>query len=698
MAEAFIQALNQSIAAGWLLVAVLLLRAVLRRAPKWTMVLLWGLVALRLCWPFSWQSAWSLLPSSQTISPDILMDPSPSIHSGIDALNSIVNPAIRQAFTPNPGDSVNPLQVWAAVLAVVWLAGVGALLGYAGLSYVSLRARLRTAVRLQEGVFQSERVSSPFVLGVFRPRVYLPFGLDASTRDYVLAHERAHIRRRDHWWKPLGFLLVAAYWFHPLLWLGYWLLCRDIELACDESVVRKLEPAQRADYTQALLDCSAGRRLAVACPLAFGELDVRRRIRAALDYRKPALWIVVLALLACALTALCFLTDPQETKVINPWVREYEPGQEGSVGSVDKDAFEAISPAFAIGADRNGVAVFKDPQAAFDAFVELYAEGLGLVQREFGLDPITEENYLSYKRCGAQAVSGSPEALEQAAFVSQFLDIYENSFAPEAQDGGLSVSHAGQAGETLRLENVVALSKKGQELGWADFESYAYVETGSGLYIRIYRIDELFSLAIGGAGPSRTPMYIYLQANDGLGEAVDIREGGVEAYIQAHRDNPAALELGSSWLCSPVGYSGEAAAFLYEQNPGCMVATSAVKHEPVVLVESLEELRGLEEGLAAYLDLESSVSDALSFAEIAALYDQSFFETQALLLAYVSGFEEELSPEMTGVVKRDGILNVHLRIESRATDESLGGWLLAIPLEKTLLADVETVRAPLRFS
>lgn len=330
--------------------------------------------------------------------------------------------------------------------------------------------------------------------------------------------------------------------------------------------------------------------------------------------------------------------------------------------------------------------------------MELYAEGLGLVQREFGLDPITEENYLSYKRCGAQAVSGSPEELEQAAFVSQFLDIYENSFAPEAQDGGLSAFRASQAGETLRLENVVELSKKGQELGWADFESYAYVETGSGLYIRIYRIDELFSLAIGGAGPSRTPMYIYLQANDGLGEAVDIREGGVEAYIQAHRDNPAALELGSSWRRIPVGYSGEAAAFLYEQNPGCMVATSAVKHEPVVLVESLEELRGLEEGLAAYLDLESSVSDALSFAEIAALYDQGFFETQALLLAYVSGFEEELSPEMTGVVKRDGILNVHLRIESRATDESLGGWLLAIPLEKTLLADVETVRAPLRFS
>ena len=310
MSELFLKAVNMSISASWLILAVLICRAVFKKAPKWINVLLWGIVAVRLLFPFSIESALSLIPSAETVGPGIMTDAAPTIDTGIPVIDNAVNPVFSQAFAPSPAVSENPLQIWVPVLAAVWAAGAAALLAYTAVSYWRLRRKVDTAVLFRDNIFQSENVSSPFVLGVVRPRIYLPFSMDGQDLVHVAAHERAHLRRGDHWWKPLGFLLLAVYWFNPLMWLAYVLLCRDIELACDEKVIRELDSEQRADYTQALLHCSAGRRMIAACPLAFGEIGVKERVKSVMNYKKPAFWIVILAVIACTVVAVCFLTDP----------------------------------------------------------------------------------------------------------------------------------------------------------------------------------------------------------------------------------------------------------------------------------------------------------------------------------------------------------------------------------------------------
>ena len=179
---------------------------------------------------------------------------------------------------------------------------------------------------MRDNIFQSEAVDSPFVLGVVRPRIYIPFRIEGRNLVHVVMHEQVHILRRDHWWKPLGFVLLSVYWFHPLMWLAYILLCRDIELACDERAIKGLDDGQRADYSQALLDCSVSRRSIAACPLAFGETGVKTRVKSVLGYRKPGFWILALAVVACIVVAVCFLTDPARdsgSRAALAWARDF---------------------------------------------------------------------------------------------------------------------------------------------------------------------------------------------------------------------------------------------------------------------------------------------------------------------------------------------------------------------------------------
>ena len=311
MSELFLEIVNRSIAASWIVIAVLILRFCLKKAPKWVNVLLWGIVAVRLIFPFSIESALSLIPSAETVSPSIMMETAPSVQTGVPALNQVINPVIDHSLSPAPGASANPLQIWISVMAAVWLAGAAALLLYSAISYWRLRRRVREAVILRDNIYQSENAGSPFVLGIIQPKIYLPYSVDSGALAYVIAHEQAHIRRGDHWWKPLAFLLLTVHWFNPLLWLSYILLCRDIELACDEKVIREMGSEQRADYTQALVSCSVSRRSIAACPLAFGEVGVKTRVKSVMNYKKPAFWIILASALICAAAAVCFLTNPK---------------------------------------------------------------------------------------------------------------------------------------------------------------------------------------------------------------------------------------------------------------------------------------------------------------------------------------------------------------------------------------------------
>ena len=312
MSVIFLKLLNLSISASWLVLVVLALRLVLKRAPKWVNVLLWGMVALRLMLPFSIESALSLIPSAETLSPEVVQfDPAPTITSGVELIDNAVNPSLSESFAAAPLASVNPLYVWTYLAGWVWLIGLAAMLLYALVSYLRLRRRVSASIPLRENIYVCDEVPSPFILGIVRPRIYLPSALDETQRGSVLSHERAHLARRDHWWKPLGYALLAVYWFNPLLWLAYTLLCRDIELACDERVLRGMDAGQVKDYSSALLACSVPRRMLAACPLAFGEVGVGARVKNALRYKKPAFWVVAASVAVCVVVAVCFLTNPR---------------------------------------------------------------------------------------------------------------------------------------------------------------------------------------------------------------------------------------------------------------------------------------------------------------------------------------------------------------------------------------------------
>ena len=311
MAAVFLKLLNLSISASWLVLAVLVLRLVSKRSPKWMNVLLWGIVALRLMLPFSIESALSLIPSAETVSPAVVQfDPAPTITSGVSVIDNAVNPSLSGRFAAAPLASVNPLYVWTYLAGWVWLIGLGAMLLYALASYLRLRRRVSVSLPIQDHIYLCDAISSPFILGVVKPRIYLPSTLDEIQQQNVLAHEHAHLARHDHWWKPLGFALLAVYWFNPVLWLAYALLCRDIELACDERVIRTMDESAVKTYSTVLLACSMPRKAVITCPLAFGEVGVKERVKNALHYKKPAFWVVAASVAVCVVVAVCFLTNP----------------------------------------------------------------------------------------------------------------------------------------------------------------------------------------------------------------------------------------------------------------------------------------------------------------------------------------------------------------------------------------------------
>lgn len=306
MNDIFLKLLNMSISATYLVVAVLLIRAVLPRMPKWINCLLWGIVAFRLLLPFSWESALSLIPSAEVIPQDIAVSETPAIYSGIPAVNSAVNPMLTVKLLR--GELM--LDQLFSAAAQIWVAGVAVMVLYSIVSYLALRWQTRTFISTEKGIRVCDHIGSPFVLGTLFPKIYLPSGMEEESKAYVLAHERAHIQRLDHWWKPLGFLLLTVYWFNPLLWVAYILLCRDIEKACDEKVIAQLDNSGKKGYSQAMLSCSVHRRTIMACPVAFGEVGVKSRIKAVVRYKKASLWILLLSAVICVATAVCFLSNP----------------------------------------------------------------------------------------------------------------------------------------------------------------------------------------------------------------------------------------------------------------------------------------------------------------------------------------------------------------------------------------------------
>lgn len=289
------------------------------------------MVALRLVCLFSIESALSLIPSAETIPSEIVTETREPVLYEQATLDIVTNPTLPSAAEVPVGVSRQQAQVDFNIYSVLWLAGMAALLVHALVSAGKLKRKLATAILLRDNIYESEFVDSPFVFGVVKPNIYLPMHMDEGTAAYVIAHECAHLARRDHWWKVLGYLVLALHWFNPLVWVAYILFCRDIELACDEKVVRGLDGAARADYSQALLSCAAPKRAVAACPLAFGEGNIKTRVKSALHYKKPAFWVAAAAVLAVVIVAVCFLTNPRSERGSLVWAQKLNAADVASI-------------------------------------------------------------------------------------------------------------------------------------------------------------------------------------------------------------------------------------------------------------------------------------------------------------------------------------------------------------------------------
>ena len=315
MGDVFLKLLNMSITASWLILAVLGIRLLFRKIPKWITCLLWGVVAIRLIFPFSIESAFSLQPSAEPIRTSTMVEGElipyvPFVDSNIGVVENTVNPLLAEAFAYQETESVAPLQVFIGIAGSVWLSGMVVLLIFALVSMIKLRLCVREAVRYKENIYICDAVKSPFILGIINPRIYLSSALNEEEMDYIIAHERAHLKRKDHLWKPFGYLLLCIYWFNPLCWIAYIMLCKDIELACDEKVIKDMSFGDKKEYSRVLLSCATQRRLVSVCPLTFGEVGVKERVKTVLNYKKPTFWITIAAIVVCAIVAICYLTNP----------------------------------------------------------------------------------------------------------------------------------------------------------------------------------------------------------------------------------------------------------------------------------------------------------------------------------------------------------------------------------------------------
>ena len=395
MSEIFLRILNMSLTASFLILAVILVRLILKKAPKWIACVLWALVAVRLILPVSVESSLSLVPRSVSdgtaverwagsyvgeltyVSED---DPryAESVASGAV---QVTGEDGRSYAVAGDGVTAPPETVGSSVvpvLSVIWASGTAVILAYALFSWIRLKRSVSASMPLKDGIFVCDEVRTPFILGVFRTKIYIPSSLKGADLVCVTAHETAHIKRRDHWWKPLGFLILAIHWFNPLCWIAYILLCRDIEMACDEKVVRGLDREAVAAYSQALLDCSApGKRIA-ACPLAFGEVGVRERVKNILNLRKPAFWIILAGLAACAVLAVCLMTNGRQEVPETPEYGFFSISYE--LGNMAHHFTDTPSRA------REGETVEIRREKMVDAGIHVYADGQEIEMTHHGSD------------------------------------------------------------------------------------------------------------------------------------------------------------------------------------------------------------------------------------------------------------------------------------------------------------------------
>jgi beta-lactamase regulating signal transducer with metallopeptidase domain/ketosteroid isomerase-like protein len=314
MSELFLTVLNMSLTASYVILFVIIVRLLLKKAPKFISYVLWGVVAFRLIIPFSFESMFSLMPrntNAVSIPHDIIYQQNPQINSGIEVVDSFINNSLP---APTIGASVNPLQIYVEIGAYIWVFGIIALLVYSLVSVLLLKIQLKGAQLIEKNIFEAENLKTPFVLGLINPVIYLPVGLSKEEQNYILIHEQTHIHRKDHIIKTLAFLIVSIHWFNPLVWIAFILMSTDMELSCDERVLKLMNEDIKKHYANTLLSLATGKHILNGSPLAFGKGNVKGRIKNVLNYKRPTFWVIAVTLVAVIVVAVGLFTNPIKSK------------------------------------------------------------------------------------------------------------------------------------------------------------------------------------------------------------------------------------------------------------------------------------------------------------------------------------------------------------------------------------------------
>ena len=707
--------LNMSLTASVAIVFVLLLRLMLKKAPKVISYALWAVVLFRLLCPVTIESSFSLFglmdtptTESTNLTTSIEYVPENIVHTEYPAVTLPV-PGVSNAINdtlPSGREQLvaDPLEAPVTFATYVWIAGVLVMAAYSVISYRRLRQKLLTASPLRDNIYLADEITSPFVMGLVRPKIYLPSDMEEREQAYIIRHEQHHIHRGDHIIKALAFLALSIHWFNPLVWVAFIYSNKDMEMSCDEAVVKKMGDGILADYTASLLSLATGKHIIAGMPLAFGEGDTKGRIRNLANWRKPAFWVVLVAVIACVALAVGLLTNPVaerefpingsnvselDTEQVVEMIAKAEKLEDGSQLCVNADNFDLMfTPDFNWANDGAIRYFYTKDQTVYSAQLRMFhddnkyfitdsdkwieqeqifklfhyldalkympqeeirqlspdADGYSVMMRHEGA-PSDYERVLKYAQNGVNAndgwyihlevqplhkvegggyngtgdevihlfynsgdkrddIAGKTYLYDGEGFGGSFtITLYEdgtftyyegmlssyigtgsfmldgdtvimtddghggyglvNHFRHDGDDlvfveqdsdnfvyvkvkDGEKFHCTGEAfkqndntdgsvqimpSQKLSLNDVIMLSQKGYELSWSDFDQFKYIETGSGLYIRVYEINEMYELWIGGSWIDEDPMYIYLALADDLNTRIDIRDGGVTEFV-----------------------------------------------------------------------------------------------------------------------------------------------------------------------
>ena len=310
MDKLFLEILNMSITSSYVILFIIGIRFLLRKVPKIYSYLLWSVVLLRLTIPFSFQSIFSLVRINTKVIPeDIMYTQVPQINSGITVIDRVVNNSL-----PAPAiiASVNPMQIWIGLGQTIWILGLIGLAMYSIVTTIKLSKKLKSAVRISDNIYENSIIRTPFVFGLVNPKIYLPRDLSEIEREYIIKHEQTHIERYDHITKFIAFIVLSIHWFNPLVWLSFFLMTEDMELSCDEKVIKELGNGIKKDYSNSLLSLSTGRRIIGGSPIAFSENSTKGRIKNVLNYKKPEFWVTIVAIIVIVAVSIGLLSNPKQ--------------------------------------------------------------------------------------------------------------------------------------------------------------------------------------------------------------------------------------------------------------------------------------------------------------------------------------------------------------------------------------------------